>query len=322
MTASTPANIAATLERHGYVVVPQALSAVDIADLTAEFDTISHSKKSVNPNFRGLRFVSRPLRKRFGPMLRPHVKRATRGVVNGLRVGIYYATELGIEFDWHIDSSTYFVYPRFVNVWIPLRKPDPRRSGLSIVDKAKFAERYPDLSAAFAGRGAIRLAPQGDKAVFFDNDHLRYHEIPEAELPDDVIVHPELGPGDALLINNDTFHRTPDAETDRLAVSFRFVPAKATITRQTLTTMGAAKFNNMARMRDYFVKRLATFDVTGRDELTMDEYDQWFYAIRWREKERCAALGVVELDPDQFDELVFDMTLEARTSDHDVPVED
>ena len=48
---------------------------------------------------------------------------------------------------------------------------------------------------------------------------------------DDIMECPDLLPGDAILIRGDTFHRTQDADTDRVSLSLRMVRSDRTLTK-------------------------------------------------------------------------------------------
>lgn len=298
----------------GFAIVPGFLSAAEIAALVDEFTAVAQGDTR-NPNFTGLRFAGRDIRKRFAPKIVAAARQATGASFNKLRAGIYYATRLGIELDWHTDTSSYYVYPSFVNLWIPLVKPDRRRSGLDVIDFAAFEARCPEPAAQLRGRGGTRVVVRNGKTVFHDSDRLRYHEVPDPELMDALAVVPELGPGDLLMMRSDVFHRTQDADTDRLAISFRVVDSKAIVTRQMLASMGPAKFNNMARMRSQFIKRFATFEIAGRDALSIREYDAIYRLLEARETEVCHRLDTEALTTPQLKDLIDELAAQyARRS--------
>ncbi len=295
------------LRTKGYVVAPGFLSAHELRILADEFGNVARSE-TLNPNFGGLRYASGETRALFAPKLVAAAARATGAPLDKVRTGIFYSTRLGIEFDWHTDSSSYYIYPQYLNFWIPLVKPDRNKSGLSIVDFEAFSARCPELAKHFAGRGSTRVIPRDGKTVFYDNDKLRYFTVDDPHLMDSLAISPELGAGDLLLLRSDVFHRTQDSDTDRLAISFRLVDSSAMVTRQMLMNMGPAKFNNMARMRTHFVKRFATFDVARRDSLTVSEYDAIYYELEAREEDMCRRLGIKQLSNNQLEDLIYELT--------------
>lgn len=297
------------LATKGYVVAPGFLSADEVAILVDEFRAVS-STETLNPNFDGLRFITGGTRARFAQKLVDAARNAGT-TMDHVRVGIFYSTTLGVEFGWHTDTSSYYVNPSFLNFWIPLVKPDRARSGLGVIDAEAFAVRCPEIASELRGRAAIRVVVRTDRTVFHDSDRLRYFEVPDPDLMDELAVTPELGPGDLLLMRSDVFHRTQDTDTERLAISFRAVDSTSTVTRQMLANMGPAKFNNMARMRAQFARRFATFEIAGRDALTVREYDAIYLALEAREIDACRRLGVSELTNHQLEELIDELAVES-----------
>ncbi|HEV7557774.1 MAG TPA: hypothetical protein VGO00_20050, partial [Kofleriaceae bacterium] len=186
------------LTTKGYVVAPGFLAENEVAILVDEFRAVS-STETLNPNFDGLRFITGETRAKFAPKLLDAATRAAT-TMDRVRVGIFYSTTLGIEFDWHTDTSSYYVHPSFVNFWIPLVKPDRKRSGLGVIDAEAFAARCPEIAGELAGRAATRVVVRDGKTVFHDSDRLRYFEVPDPDLMADLDVAPELGPGDLLLM--------------------------------------------------------------------------------------------------------------------------
>ena len=299
----------ADLETRGFAVVRGARDAAELARLVAEFDE-AETTTPLNPSYGMVRYCKPETRMRLAKILVPLARRATRGAMNRLRVGAFYATRMGVEFDWHTDTTAWFLYPRYLNFWIPLVKPRRDRTGLSVLDVSVLEARCPEIAAEFRGRGATNIAMLRGKPVLVDSDRLRYVELPDPRVLDDAAVSPEVGPGDVIVLRHDVFHRTQDTDTERLAISFRAVPGKAVVSRQRLAAMGPVKFNNMARMRTHFAKRFATFEIAGRDELTIDEHDAIYLELAAREDARVRELGVDGLNNDQFDDLVVEMARE------------
>jgi hypothetical protein len=295
------------VQTRGYVVVPGFLSAQEIALLVDSFGAVAGEERK-NPNF-NTRYLPVKTRSLFAPKILPVARRVSPPdmVMNKLRTAIYYATRLGVQWEWHTDSTSHYIHPHYLNFWIPLIKPHRNRSGLSIVDFESLGRRFPEIAKHFVGRGATRVVVRDGKTVFHDNATLKVFEIPDPDVMTELAVTPDLGPGDLLLLRSDVFHRSQDGETERLAISFRVVSSTAIVSRQMLMAMGAAKFNNMARMRTHFAKRFATFEIAQRDELTSAEYDALFYELEAREAALCERLGVKHLNNGQFEDMIYEM---------------
>ncbi len=298
------------VQTKGYVVVPSFLSEPEIEILTAAFAKIVDSER-LNPNF-NTRYAPREARAPFVHKVVRAAKRASRPELpmDRLRTGIFYSTRLGVQWDWHTDSTAHYIHAQYLNFWIPLIKPDRRKSGLCIVGFDSLASHDRELASHFTGRGSARVVIRDGKTVFHDNDQRTFFEIPDPDVMDKLAVAPDLGAGDALIMRNDVFHRTQDGDTERLAISFRVISSKTVLTRQALMDMGAAKFNNMARMRPTFARRFAAFQIAQRDELTCNEYDAIYDELEAREKAMCRELDVAFLNNNQFEDLVYDLAME------------
>jgi len=294
----------------GYVVIPSFLSEDEIKLLVEAFEEVEASER-LNPNF-NTRYLKADRRALFAPKILPAARLASDPamVMDKLRTGIFYATRLGIQFEWHTDSTSFYAHQNYLNFWIPLIKPLRTRSGLSIVDFEALGKHRPELAQHFIGRGSARVVERNGKTVFHDNDQLKVFEDPDPSFMGKLAVTPELGPGDLLLLRSDVFHKSQDGDTGRLAISFRVISSKSLVTRQMLMSMGAAKFNNMARMRTYFAKRFATFEVAQRDALSIAEYDAIYRELEDREIQLCRQLDTKFLSNNQFEDLVYELTVE------------
>jgi hypothetical protein len=298
------------VQTRGYAVVPEFLTESERALLAGEFDTLIDAARP-NPNF-NTRFLPRERLAPFTDKIVAAAKLASRPplVMDRLRVGIFYATKIAWQWDWHTDTTSHYLHPHYLNFWIPLRKPDRTRSGLCVVGFDALTARDPDLANELLGRGSTRVVVRDGKTVFHDTARRKVIEVPNQDLMEQLAATPELGPGDALILRNDVFHRTQDSDTERLAISFRVNSSNTVVTRQSLMEMGSAKFNNMARMRTTFTKRFATFQIAQRDTLPAIEYDAIYDELDAREKRLCRKLCVQFLDDAQFQNLVYDFARE------------
>jgi hypothetical protein len=299
----------------GYAVVPGFLAEPEMELLAGEFEKLREGARP-NPNF-NTRFLPRKHLAPFNDKVVAAAKLASPPplIMDRLRIGIFYATKIAWQWDWHTDTTSHYMHPRYLNFWIPLRKPDRRRSGLCVVGFDALTAHCPDLARELLDHGSTRVVIRDGRTVFHDTARRKVFEIASPTIMDQLAVAPELGPGDALILRNDVFHRTQDNETERLAISFRVNPSNTVVTRQALMDMGSAKFNNMARMRGAFARRFAAFEIARRDTLAAVEYDDIVDELEARERRLCQKLKVQALEDGQFQNLVYDLAQEYTRRD-------
>ncbi len=228
-----------------------------------------------------------------------------------VRNGLYFDTRRE-SWPWHTDAVAYYLYPEFLLCWITLAKPDRRRSGIQLIAFDDVTAANPELAAWLRGRGATRTFVRGDTRVFHDSARREMFPLRDVGLLDRIATTPEVGPGDLVIMRNDVLHRTQDVETERLAVSFRVVDGASIVRRAQLLDMGSAKFGRMARNRNVFARRLAAFQLAGRDEMTGVEYEALCRTIEARELAMQQALGVARLREGHFENLIYSLERERK----------
>ena len=188
----------------------------------------------------------------------------------------YFAIEKGIDFCWHQDHESYFVYQQhinYLNFYIPIIKPDPSRTNLSLVPMDELARRIPQKIGEIINSGAKRYYPQDGETLVFDDDTGAEFWLPFNL--DDLAVTPNLNPGDLLLLRGDIIHRTQDTATDRVAVSFRRTKSSAPIRRSRLWS-GCDRKRQMIEKNLEFYERvgacLASFE---KDEISAAQFQDW-----------------------------------------------
>ena len=165
--------------------------------------------------------------------------------------GVFFAVRDGINFGWHQDHESYFIHQthrNYLNVYIPILKPDRERSNLSVVPADNFSKAAPDLWQALEGRGASTFRQEGGR--LWISDDCSGGSVGELDFHLDTIAEtPELGPGDALLLRGDLFHRTQDNATNRVALSVRVSDDSHLVTR--------AHFEQTCDVKAHFLARNA-----------------------------------------------------------------
>ena len=137
--------------------------------------------------------------------------------------GTYFSTEKGINFGWHQDHESYFVnqtHQHYLNIYIPIKKPELDKTNLCVIPIDRFRERAPESWSALEWGGAS-TAQIEDGSTTISNDHAGgVRATLDFEL-EELCETPILAAGDALLLRGDIFHRTQDNDTARVALSVR-----------------------------------------------------------------------------------------------------
>jgi hypothetical protein len=304
---ATDVNLA-DLETRGFVVVPEFLSAADVRALCTDFEGQPIDER--NKNYR-ITPVSRPanlwLRDRVLAILE-RIGRETNLKADLPQGGNYFATGArhGIKFDWHQDHESFFVLQNhydYLNFYIPIVKPRREKSNLSIVPFDILQRESPRSYRRLFRNGATRFAQWADRPVALCDDTGTLHFLRKSL--DSMAITPMLGAGDLLLMRGDVIHRTQDADTERVAMSYRVSSTSAVVSRRRLAAGGAEKARMMANNAALYERMFLAFDRAGRTELPIAEFGRAvagvppitartrreFYRFLVREKLRSGVLG-------------------------------
>lgn len=261
------------LESRGFVVLPSFLSPEEVDAFRQD-----HAAQPVggNQNYK-VKNASAQANARLGVLVQrvlDDVARQTDLRVNAPQGAAYFATgpSTGLNFAWHQDHESYFVLQNhydYLNFYIPIVKPRPDKSNLSIVPFDTLARESPRTSRALIRGGAARFVRLFGMTIAILDDSGRVRRI-DVDL--DRIAHtPQLRAGDCLLLRGDVVHRTQDAETERVAMSFRAATTHATVNRARLASGSWEKVVMMSRNSRGYERMFRAFEATGRDEMTLDE---------------------------------------------------
>ena len=186
--------------------------------------------------------------------------------------GAYFATggTGGIDFGWHQDHDSWFLVQNhidYLNFYLPLIKPDPARSNLSVVPYDRLREQHPATYAVAMGTGARRYLSWHGDVVAVDDSNGKVHLVRGGI--DDLAETPHLEAGDLLLLRGDMIHRTQDASTTRVALSVRMAQGTTMIRRADLASGGLVKAAMLGQRRQVVRMYLQAFDDAGADELSL-----------------------------------------------------
>jgi len=164
--------------------------------------------------------------------------------------GFFTNTET-INWGWHQDHEPYYALQQtknYINMYIPLVKPDPILSGLCVIPLNIL-----DLSEI----GASRYEPS-ETGTIVHNDTTGDKFKVSVNI-EDIKETPKLCPGDLLLIRGGVIHRTQDSLTSRIAVSIRCTDSTKLISKKMMLTGCDYKQNIINSNRYTYNKMLERF---------------------------------------------------------------
>ena len=260
----------ADLSDRGFVVVHGLLTAAQVEGLRAAYASSERvdvaAYVATEPRLSDIRGIIARVE-----ALLPSIREAT-GMATDLVVpqGTFFATER-MNLDWHTDQKSDYLFQghrHHLTFWMPVEKPDPARSGLSVIPIDRLREHAPEAFRALSGRGSARYA--NGELDYEDGDRER-----RVSCPGDLASFaesPRLLPGDALVVRSDLLHRTSDVETVRVALSLRALNGEH---RLTVARLLSASSRKRARIRDEpnaFAEALAAFLLCRRTTITVREF--------------------------------------------------
>jgi hypothetical protein len=186
--------------------------------------------------------------------------------------GQYFATRRGIQFGWHQDHESYFTIQNhydYLNFYLPIVKPRRDRSNLCVIPFDALREADPRIYERVMRAGATSyLRLQGRTLIFHDDTGRLSVMSGDVER----LVHtPQLEEGELLLLRGDMIHRTEDALTERVALSFRAARSGAVVSRARLADGGLTKAWMMMNDASAYERMFRVFDLEGRATLTYGE---------------------------------------------------
>lgn len=227
--------------QHGVGVLRNFLSTEEVATLRADY----LQEKRANPDaFYGpgaSATVQRLLRPRAEKLMR-QCSEVTGGAwapTSPANYWAYFATPKSggnSDFAFHMDHDSFLMHQchrNYVNLYIYIVKPDPRKSGLSLIPWSAMQEHIPHLCPKFEYSGAKHFGVDDQGSPFIRDD---FHPVESAIHPigvhfDEISQTPDMWAGDALLFRMDLFHQTQDTETERVALSLRMIDHELPVTR-------------------------------------------------------------------------------------------
>jgi Phytanoyl-CoA dioxygenase (PhyH) len=183
------------------------------------------------------------------------INQNTSIVVNTIPNASTYISNQLANHGWHQDHEMYYTWQSCLNqlnFWIPLIKPDPDQSGMDFIPHDVLKERCPDLYDRYiVGKGAKRIVPGYDNTSIIADDETGDNYPVSFDL-NELAVTPEISVGDLVILRPDTFHKTQDTNTPRVAFSVRCVDINMVIRKDVF-------YSGCARKRTMIQNNLASY---------------------------------------------------------------
>jgi hypothetical protein len=266
-----PADVWGELATRGYVHVRQFLSEQELLKVQKDYRA-QFAKTAANGNYE-VPVASPLLTWSFESKLQnvaEAVRDATGIDADMTLCGLYFATEKGISFPWHQDHESFFMYQQhsnYLNFYIPIDKPDRTKANLSLVPFDRLQECLTEpLHRRLQGAGATRLFPEGTTTRVCEDESGAEFTLPVNI--EHIKETPQTAPGDLLLLRGDMIHRTHDADSARVAVSFRRTRGDARIAKDRFLSGAPKKLEMMSKNESLYAPLRACFESLQRDEIT------------------------------------------------------
>jgi hypothetical protein len=299
----------ADLEIRGFLHVRGFLSPEEVELLRADH---SQLPPDANGNFNSKTptgDVMSRLTPRFDDVLRQVNERTSLRVdVYVPDTSVYFAvgTDAGVNFPWHQDHESYFLVQNhfdYLNFYMPIIKPDPAKSNVSLIPFDVLREQAPRAHDFLVRNGAGHFLPVAGRWIA-TNDERGGMRVIKPDL-EQLAFTPQLEVGDLLLLRGDIIHRTQDADTDRVALSWRAASGATIVSRARLAAGGIRKAEMMGRHVAPYQRLFEAFDAAGKDEMPLAELldvcrtipahpaldQRAFRHLLFAEKRRAHALG-------------------------------
>jgi hypothetical protein len=261
------------LETRGFVLVPSFLSEAELHLCREDFarQAVNNANRNYTPVSRS---VTDSLMHRVQEALALVASRTNLQVDRPLG-GAYFATGRRVRFGWHQDHESFFSVQNhydYLNFYIPIVKPRKDQSNLSIVPFDVLERDRPDTFRRVVRGGANSYVQIGNATLVSLDDTGSLHFMRGAL---DSMAHtPMLDAGDLLLLRGDIIHRTEDAETERVSLSFRAARSETIVSRSRLVRGSWIKTVMMARNKQLYQRMFTAFDDAGKSAMTFHELEE------------------------------------------------
>jgi hypothetical protein len=271
------------LESNGYMVIPSFLSPSEIAvfenDIAVRSIAYAQTKLK-NENYKWIENTSKEIFEKFYDkfaIVCSTIAQQTNIKADLPLGGVYFSTQGGQSFGWHQDHESYYFFQNhyhYLNLYIPIIKPDISKSNLCIIPFDRLKERNPEIYQKVLGKGAVYYKVENNITIIYnENDGGEYGRLDYSI--DDIAETPQLKSGDLLLLRGDVIHRTEDTTTLRTALSVRIASTQKKISKIELVDGGLKKFQMMLNGRALYQVLLSYFDQMKVKELSLTDWEKF-----------------------------------------------
>jgi hypothetical protein len=223
----------ASLQTHGYVVVPGVLSKETIDRLIADYhnDLATGPKELYNQGGVITGTKSHGLDNILNRLM-AQIREETDIKVDFCYSSIDYFNNNDVSYIWHQDPDQYLLWQNSydsLNIWIPLIKPEGDKDSLGVVPADRVSQYWHTLR----GRGATWFTDSNNGSTSMFSECSGQHTLLDLSMNALEEV-PILYPGDALVMRSDTIHRTQIKTHTRLAASIKCTNTRGIIDRSTV----------------------------------------------------------------------------------------
>lgn len=223
------------LETKGFLVIPNFLDSKSLSEIKKEYyEKLTKHQLSINSNYDIIRVNNQLIPKILLQNLLNNINQQTNITVNLIDSKATYFSNQLAEFGWHQDHEPYYLWQdsyNAINCWIPIVKPNPAKSGLSILPQDKLEQYCPDIFKDYIyGKGAKVFNVQSTGATVMRDDSAGTKTTLLFDI-NTIAESPTLNEGDLLILRQDVFHKTQDTNAERVAISIRCVNKNTVLTR-------------------------------------------------------------------------------------------
>jgi ectoine hydroxylase-related dioxygenase (phytanoyl-CoA dioxygenase family) len=273
------------LETRGFLVVPGFLAGPEIDALLAGFD---EGRPPQDYPF-GFKLIGRAPIKAAWSRIEPalaEIRAQTSikaDVLNFLTLSHYITTRFAersslLHQDFDLDYKLTRDHVNYLNFWIPLRKPEPTKSNVTLIPFDALRAKAPAVDGLLVGAGGYRFVPRNGTTAIFGkygsilsaDDSVEPERVLDFDL-EEIALTPSLDAGDLLLMRGDLIHRTQDTDTDRVAASLRVTYSGKVILRERSGVDDSAAESNKGAANVRAMLRQC-FDALGKTSVTMEEF--------------------------------------------------
>ena len=256
------------LTTKGFCVVRNFLNTDELSLVSKDFNLIKETKFE-NPNFNifpvGKHINLDSIWHTTVDYIAESIKTNTEISTNYTSTPIYFSIKHGINFGYHQDHDSWFLYgdhANYLNIWVPIIKPTEELTNVTIINFERLFKDHPELEF-LKNYGATRaesykiIDDNLDKVFNLDFNLEDYAETPFLKVVD------------ALIMRGDALHRTQDTLTDRVAISIRRLNTESKVHKDHFNITSSVKKQIIESNPKFYQKILDQF--IDKDECTVGD---------------------------------------------------